>query len=50
MEARHFERRLAVSGLERDPGCHPEASLRAGSERELWTSSSGSPDPERSEG
>src|SRR5260370_27825684 len=30
---RHLERRLPVSGLERYPGCHPFAALRASSER-----------------
>src|SRR3989442_14306061 len=27
---RHLERRLPVSGLERDPGCHPERSEGSG--------------------
>ncbi len=27
-ERKHLERRLPVSGLERDPGCHPFASLK----------------------
>jgi len=34
-----------VSELERCPGCHPFAALRAGSERELWISPSVELDP-----
>src|SRR6266699_2706283 len=42
---RHLERRSPVSNLELCPACHPFASLRAGSERELWIWASVESDP-----
>src|SRR2546422_7445252 len=36
---RHLERRLPVSGLERDPGCHPERSEGSGEPAEEIQSS-----------
>src|SRR6266700_2641963 len=43
--SRHLERRFPVSNLELCPACHPFASLRAGSERELWIWASVESDP-----